>query len=229
MAAWKVAPSLIKLRSQIDAKYPARSKKSDGTIGDAAHASRDSDHNPWYRIGRQAYVTAMDLTHDPNTFDAHRFAEILRQNKSNRIKYVISNKRIFSGTGRGRQPWVWRPYHGSNPHDHHIHISVKASAVGVLSAVAWKIELPSRRRRVRTWTVKTWKLISKDRTNNTAQVKAVQKALHIHVDGVFGKYTDAAVRDFQGRNFYRKGLRKYKLAVDGVVGPRTAKALGLIK
>jgi len=43
---WRVAESLSALRAQIDVAYPGRSKKSDGTIGDAGHQGTGSDHNP---------------------------------------------------------------------------------------------------------------------------------------------------------------------------------------
>jgi hypothetical protein len=49
-----------------------------------------------------------------------------------------------------------------------------------------------------------------------SDVKAVQRALGIQADGIFGTQTRAAVRQFQQRN---------GLAVDGVVGPRTRAAL----
>jgi peptidoglycan hydrolase-like protein with peptidoglycan-binding domain len=49
-------------------------------------------------------------------------------------------------------------------------------------------------------------------------VAAVQRALGLPADGVFGAQTARAVRAFQSR----KGL-----AVDGVVGPQTRGALGL--
>lgn len=43
-------------------------------------------------------------------------------------------------------------------------------------------------------------------------VKALQQAIHLYPDGIFGKLTDEAVKELQ---------RKYGLAADGVVGPNT--------
>src|SRR6266478_2448733 len=116
---WRVAKSLLHLREQVDKHYPNRHKDNDGTIGDSAHASRTSDHNPWVKDGSLGIVTAMDISHDPNHgFDSYKFAEQLRVGRDNRIKYVISNHSIFNSS------WIWRSYSGSNPHDHHVHISV---------------------------------------------------------------------------------------------------------
>jgi len=61
------------------------------------------------------------LTHDPVRFDAHAFAERLRQSRDPRIKYIISNRRIASS----KDNWGWRKYGGSNPHSSHIHVSIK--------------------------------------------------------------------------------------------------------
>lgn len=122
--AWRVARSLDTLCHQIDECWPRRSRASDGSIGDAAHATRNSDHNPWLVIGGKGVVTARDFTHDPDCgFDAHAFAERLRLSRDPRIKYVISDRRLFSSTLR---PWEWRPYNGTNPHDKHTHVSVVA-------------------------------------------------------------------------------------------------------
>ena len=48
------------------------------------------------------------------------------------------------------------------------------------------------------------------------QVKQIQKALDIKVDGIFGKGTEDAVKKFQGENY---------LTADGKVGPKTMKIL----
>lgn len=122
---WRTAKSLLTLRDQVDAKYPKRDKSSDGTIGDDRHAATTSDHNPDPR----GVVHAMDFTHDPaHGFDSYKFADILRQNKDPRIRYVISNRRIMGDEGyaqrNGVEPWTWGSYTGSNPHDQHVHISV---------------------------------------------------------------------------------------------------------
>ena len=127
MADWRLAKSLEKLRAQVNTARPKRSKSSDGSIGDAAHASRSSDHNAWISDGTMSVVSAIDITHDPKGgFDSYRCAEILRTKKDKRIKYVVSNKRIFSATS---QPWVWRAYTGSNSHSQHVHIGEFGVAV----------------------------------------------------------------------------------------------------
>lgn len=132
--AWRVAGCLDQLLDEINASAPNRSKASDGSIGDADHQSRDSDHNPWCQGW---VVTARDYTHDPgNGFDSYQFADWLRQRcagdilidgqRETRLKYIISNRRIASA----EYGWVWREYTGSNPHDHHVHVSCDCTAEG---------------------------------------------------------------------------------------------------
>jgi len=141
LPSWRVARSLLALRRQVDARAPRRSKASDGTIGDAAHASRSSDHNPWVRDGAMGVVTAMDVTHDPaNGCDAGALAESILASQDVRVKYVIWNRRIASSyeTG-GVAAWIWRPYSGTNPHNKHVHISVLAEKAAFDSEAAWVI------------------------------------------------------------------------------------------
>ncbi len=123
---WVVDRGLDKLLAQINAAAPLRSKASDGSVGDLAHAAGTSDHNPQASAGDDPpnQVDARDFTHDPAAgADMAVISEAIRQSKDQRVSYVIFNRRIFSGTDSA-QPWVWRPYSGDNPHDHHMHVSV---------------------------------------------------------------------------------------------------------
>lgn len=136
---WRVAESLEVLRRQINEKFPDRDKSWDGGIGDEAHASRDSDHNPWVREDGTGIVTARDYTHDPeHGFDSYLFADQLRISRDPRIKYVISNGRIFSSTV---SPWTWRKYNGSNKHDHHVHVSVLPEKKHYDDSAPWEVPL----------------------------------------------------------------------------------------
>lgn len=125
---WRVAECLETLLGQVNERWPTRKKDSDGTIGDARHqAERTSDHNPWVRDGQIGVVTALDITHDPASgCDAGKLAEAMRVSRDPRIKYIISNRRICSGSA-GPSPWVWRPYSGVDDHSHHLHLSVKST------------------------------------------------------------------------------------------------------
>jgi hypothetical protein len=122
--AWRVAEALLTLRSEIDKLHPDRSKLSDGTIGNASHQTRVSDHNPWVKDGAMGVVTAMDVTHDPDHgVDCWVLAEIFRnlgESGDKRVKYVIWHKRIASSVA----DWRWRPYEGANTHEKHVHLSV---------------------------------------------------------------------------------------------------------
>lgn len=140
---WRVAKSLLTLREQVDALAPNRNRSSDGSIGDRAHASRTSDHNP----NADGVVTAIDITHDPaHGVNARDIAEMLLQSQDARIKYVISNSEIFSSPGfsSSKKPWQWRPYDGANAHTKHVHISVLGSKELYDSTKPWPIEMASK-------------------------------------------------------------------------------------
>lgn len=138
---WRVAKSLLALRLQVNTRSPQRDKGSDGTIGDAAHASRNSDHNPWITDGHNGVVSAMDITHDPSGgCDAGQLAEKIRADRDARVKYIIWNRRVANSSPIGGvAAWTWRPYTGSNPHDHHVHISVKSDKPNYDSTANWTI------------------------------------------------------------------------------------------
>ena len=113
--SYRIAPAAQSLLDQATALWPNRSRASDGTIGDTSHAARASDHNPDSR----GIVHAADLTHDPaHGCDNNVNAERVKDDP--RVKYVIWNRRIWNPSISR----TWRPYTGTNPHDHHMHVSV---------------------------------------------------------------------------------------------------------
>ena len=119
---WRVAESLQRLLEQVNQMAPGRSKASDGSIGDPRHQSRNSDRNPWVIDGNIGVVIARDITHDPaNGCDAQKIADSIVASRDPRVKYIIWNRRICNSKV---QPWTWRPYTGTNPHNKHVHISV---------------------------------------------------------------------------------------------------------
>ena len=116
----RLSKALVQLREQADDAYPDRKRHSDGTIGDAKHSTRKSDHNPDPVSG---YVRAIDLDADFNeqASTAAYIADQIRiaAKSDKRIAYVIFNHKIASA----RSFWKWRKYTGVNPHTKHIHVS----------------------------------------------------------------------------------------------------------
>lgn len=133
-AQWRVAKALLALRDQVNRMAPNRDKSSDGTIGDDRHCAGggSSDHCPNVHDGSVGVVTAMDITHDKrHGCDAGVIAESIRASRDLRVKYIIWNRRIANSSPIGGQPaWAWRRYNGDNPHDKHVHISVKPTKEG---------------------------------------------------------------------------------------------------
>jgi hypothetical protein len=127
---WRVARSLDVLLDQLNAAFPNRSKVSDGSIGDTNHLVEgwtNSDHNPWYPLPNGGIVTARDFTHDPaHGVDIARLSDELAASCDPRIKYIIANSQILDSRPQF-SPWQWVKYTGSNPHDHHLHLSVTDS------------------------------------------------------------------------------------------------------
>jgi hypothetical protein len=126
----RLVPAGVRLRAQVDKRFPKRDRASDGWIGDKAHQSRLSDHNP----DRRGLVHAIDIDADL-VRGSRRAARALadeivayaRSGKpgSDRIKYVVFDDQIASGTYRSTW-WKWR---GSGyGHEHHIHVSFTSAA-----------------------------------------------------------------------------------------------------
>jgi hypothetical protein len=139
---WRNCLASVTLINEINQAYPNRDKTSDGTIGDAAHAARTSDHNPWVIIleaGREmGIVRARDIDRD-----GLPLADIM-ENLRKRAEagdprlagggYLIYNRRISS-----RDFKAWRVYTGTNPHTSHGHVSFSQNRAGYDSTAPWGI------------------------------------------------------------------------------------------
>lgn len=104
-------PAAKAVLRQATALRPKRGKASDGLLPSMAHQkqSPSSDHNTGY---------AVDLTHDP-AFGISGDDVFFELRKDKRVKYLIFKGQIWSAE-RGA-----RHYDGSNPHNKHVHISIK--------------------------------------------------------------------------------------------------------
>jgi len=109
--AKRATPAAIAVLRQATAISPSRKKASDGLLPSAAHRkqSPNSDHNTGL---------AVDLTHDPKKgIDCVDIFEKLQIDP--RVSYLIFEGKIWSKEKGTRE------YTGSNPHDKHLHISIK--------------------------------------------------------------------------------------------------------
>jgi hypothetical protein len=144
---WRLAWSLIELVKDADAGWPLRSRASDGSIGDAAHQARHSDHNP----DAQGVVCAVDLTNDPfHGFDAWSIAQHLAgeiaAGRERRVKYLISGNPARPQDGDlifhdVNGTWIWSR-NGSNAHiNHHLHVSVLDDPILRDSTARWSLAI----------------------------------------------------------------------------------------
>ncbi len=221
---WRLAKALDPYLAQINAAAPNRDHSSDGGIGDAAHASRGSDHNPWIKVRGEGVVRAYDITHDPEDgLDSYALAEHLRITADPRIHYIISNYKIANPG----EPW--RPYKcppNKNPHNHHVHISLSEKESLFDDASPWDIGLGKAPIITRAVAVIKKTVVGPKITYPTLRkgskgddVRRLQRLLNFSakdIDGDYGKKTEAAVESAQ---------RKFGLHIDGRCGPYTWRAL----
>lgn len=135
---WLLSPVLLTLLREIDSAWPRRSRASDGTIGDADHQSRKSDHTP----DQRGYVRALDITNDvhfgPPMNALAEYVRRLGANQSQRLNpggYVIWDHTIASA----RTGWDWSVYKGASPHTRHLHISCSLLPPFYLARSPWHI------------------------------------------------------------------------------------------
>lgn len=115
-----------------------RRTSSDGICGDAAHAARDSDHNPDSRGIPHAVDISQSTPGAPfwepgfGVFDAHTYgfaiASRMRAGVETRVKYLVS---FLAGHDVIFDPAVsmtWRPNDTGTEHASHLHVSFTVAA-----------------------------------------------------------------------------------------------------
>jgi hypothetical protein len=219
VSSWRVCYAEETFTNEVNARWPHRDKASDGSIGNAEHAARSSDHNPWIKVAGQGVVRAKDI--DVDGVDMGWLAEFMRKRGAAgdpRLAgggYVIFNRRITKPDFSG-----WKAYNGTNPHTHHGHFSFSKNQSGFDSRAPWGISgapafsAPSAPSRPappgsRHATIQ--------RGDNGADVKLVQRFLGVAGPGGagyghFGPLTETKVKRYQAN---------HALSADGIVGPKT--------
>lgn len=234
--AWFVVPNLNELMNQLNVRFPARDKSSDGSIGDTSHQASKSSHNP-DRTANSEYkdgdaldeVRARDFDsdlRDPLGVSAEMVVQhivtMARAGRLPYLRYIIFNKRIWEKSNK----FATRAYTGSNPHDKHFHVnSDYTQAADTATGVNWALdEIGGTTPNPPVAGHRTLK-----QGDQGDDVKNVQQFFRSHfpsyryyvsylpnklltVDGDFGPQTTSWVKEFQ---------RRTSLTRDGIVGPAT--------
>ena len=219
---WYAAPSLVALRKEVDARWPGRSRSSDGVIGDTRHAARTNSHNPVGAgngpgVGTPGAVHAIDITSDGIDVAAFLSAVV----GDPRVWYVIHDGQIWSRT-TGWAPIV----HRGDPHTTHIHVNLREDSQG--AAVAAEND-------TRSWFGTKGSVSPAFLQTRTAastmtpeQTTRLQQALiskgysiPAGATGKYGAQTTAAVAAFQQAQGWSGSQ------ADGIAGPETLRRLGV--
>lgn len=128
MSVWYKVAWIPPLFDAFNRVWPGRGHAQDGTIGDLAHASGTSGHNPDDTPGVQAErqdadskpeVRAADVDCAGVNMDAAVAAVLATPRDRDRLIYIIWNRHIW----RASNGWQREAYGGADPHDRHAHFS----------------------------------------------------------------------------------------------------------
>lgn len=224
MANWRLAKSLIVLTSEIEYLFPDTTVWD---IGDKAHQGSWSDHNPNVCCD---VVCAVDILPDAG-LNLAKFVQHIIANPHPNLRYVIFDEKIY----QRKNDFAEQDYNGVNKHKKHAHVSAGNGPDGRSTGnydntATWDIDELGKKPSKPPTPPKpskpsTGKLGDKmptiQRGNKGSRVRMLQCLLlawgyKLTLDGVFGKNTAAAVRDFQS---------KHAKPVDGIVGKVTWNAL----
>jgi hypothetical protein len=216
------AKSIARLDEEIGKAYPGTTT---WIVGDKAHQSTWSDHNPNECCG---VYCAIDVKGDGGLNLAAFVRHLIARPHPN-LRYVIFDHFIYERSNGFKA----RAYKGKSGHEEHAHVSVGNGPDGRSTtnydngSTSWRIDAigstptspkPSK---PSTETKLGNKMPTIQRGNKGSRVRMLQGLLlawhySIKLDGVFGPATEKAVRDFQS---------KHARPVDGVVGAITWNAL----
>lgn len=236
----RVATCLNVLRTEINTRWPNRDTRSDGALGDQAHAARKSDHNP----NEDGVVRARDFDEDgmdaPGVVEHLRLLGALGDKRLYPTGYLIYEKKIC-GAGSTQARWnTWRKYTGTNPHDHHFHVScTQTKGVGGYdSSASWGI---AGGHALQPTEASVFDIGSKGHAvefinaalNWLAPYRISDKGTkggQIPVVDEYTRTTKTAVKEFQRfcnqfLRFVGKYSEKTKIKEDGIVGPVTLKLM----
>lgn len=154
MSDWILVPCLVALRNEFNAIAPDRDRRSDGSVGDAAHAASSSDHNPdetgtvpIHDADSTNEVHAIDVDSSgpwpemagkPGSMERvvqHLLARC-RAGLEDRLRYIIYDHRIWSASSG----WVQKAYTGSSPHTEHAHFSASYGSAQESDTHSWHLE-----------------------------------------------------------------------------------------
>lgn len=241
---WHFCKAGVALRTELNLRFPGRDKASDGTIGDAAHDNRVSDHNP----DASGSVNALDFDRDVYIGDVERSRKAIYEvieylisipAAQNRLAYIIYEARIWQNPAVFKTGG-WLPYNGKNSHKIHGHFSFRRGSFAAdgspwFQPIAGPITPPPvivppapvnpepKPVRREFPQVALWE----DGDFGEVSVKALQLVLPrtysdnvpLRIDGDFGIVTKKAVQR------WLKTLGYYKGNIDGDFGPMSVKAL----
>lgn len=178
-------------------------------IGDASHASRDSEHNPepagpepgadYGEVDAGDFMIGKGVTHA----DLQELADGLVESRDARILYLIWNGRICSSVV---VPWVWRTYHGADQHTDHMHLSVNDKFDKNTADWKWEPTVPQ------NWTMKEL-----PKAKLPAELKYGQEDVAFNGYNVIGRLQAIA-------NHLERSLPA--IDTDGVYGANTARKVG---
>ncbi len=214
----RLSTPLVVLRSEVNAANPARDHSSDGWISDAAHAQRGYPKTKHSANGR-GVVHAIDV--DKDGTDMPRLIATFQADPRSHL--WIFNRQI----ALRREGWRRRYYDGPNDHTHHGHFEDQDTASVESDTRSWGFAAGGVPVVVTTGGstsgggITRFATVRLNRGTASATGRTLQRAANklgagLVVDGIPGTKTNAWVRSFQAR---------YKLGVDGVVGPKTWAAI----